>query len=90
MCPLRNSKIHLNSLLVQLLVKHVLNVAGTSHYCPNTENSVSRWDDLTRATKEQNRMFPFSYKVLGLWLVCVVIKRFNNRFLMRHDVLDSD
>lgn len=86
-CPLRNPKIHLHSLLVQLLVKHV---AGTSHYCPNTENSVSGWDDLTRETteetKEQNCMFPFSYKVLDLWLVFVVIKRFNNRFLMQHDM----
>lgn len=65
-----HSKIHLNSLLVQLLVKHVLNVAGTSHYCPNTESSVARWDDLTRVTteetREQNRMFPFSRFVVSL------------------------
>lgn len=39
---LHNYKIHLNSLLLQLLVKHVLNVPTTSNYCPNTQNSVFR------------------------------------------------
>lgn len=37
-----NYQIHLNSLLLQLLVKHALNSHMTSDYCPNTMSSVYR------------------------------------------------
>lgn len=40
----RNYHIHRNSLLLQLLVKHALNSHMTSNYCPNTMNSVYRWE----------------------------------------------
>lgn len=52
---------YLNSLLLQLLVKHALKSHTTSDYCSNSANSVYCWDEVTHVmTKEMKEQGFFS------------------------------